>query len=97
MERVPDDQKKSEDSIVEVKLTYPRPSDGEELYEINDSLYYEILYNFMALQGESVEAFMPTDEQLEEFGLMDPAYTIFYTFEDYDFYIFVSRDRKSVV
>ena len=94
VERVPEDQMSSPDAIVEVKLTYPRPSEGDELYQINDNLYYQILYNFMALQGESVVAFMPTDEQLEEFGLATPAYTIFYTFEDYDFYIFVSEQQK---
>lgn len=98
VQRVPEAEMKNPDAIVETRLLYPFAENGER-YEINDSLYFEILYKFMALQGDSVEAFLPTDEQLEEYGLNEPAYTISYKFNDpntpedttYDFWIFVSE------
>lgn len=97
VERVPEDQMQNPDSIVEVKLVYPVPSEGDEPYTINDSLYYEILYNFMTLKGDEVVAFMPTDEELEEFGLADPPYSISYSFDSegqtVEFYLFVSAQQ----
>ena len=93
VERVPEDQMKNPDSIVEIDMTYPR-KDADTKYQINDSLYYEILYNFMMLEGDSILAFQPTDEQLEEFGLADPAYVISYTFQDYEFILFVSEQQE---
>lgn len=92
IERIPDDQKKNPDSIVEIDMTYPR-QDADTKYQVNDSLYFEILYNFMMLEGDSILAFQPTDEQLEEFGLADPAYIISYTFQDYEFILFVSEQQ----
>ena len=65
--RLKPEQQKNPDAIVEVKLTWPRPENtaNGEVYDINDDLYFQILYNFMALEGEEVVAFMPTDEELE--------------------------------
>ncbi len=96
IQRVPDEEKQNPDAITEIKMTYPLPEGGGNgvYYEANDSLYYEILYNFIALQGESVECLLPTDEELEEYGLAEPKYTIAYTFEDYQFFIFVSEQQK---
>ena len=67
--RLPDEQKKNPDAIVEVELLYPRPGDRSngEVYEVNDDQYFTILYNFMALEGEEVVAFMPTDEELAKY------------------------------
>lgn len=100
VEKVPDNELSNPDAIVEARLLYPLTENGDR-YDINDSLYFEILYKFIALQGESVEAFLPTDEQLIEYGLDEPAYTINYTFNDpttdddatYEFIIFVSKQQ----
>ena len=96
IQRVPDDQKKNPDAITEIKMTYPLPEGGGDgvYYEANDNLYFQILYNFIALEGDSVECFMPTEEELEQYGLANPAYTIAYTFEDYQFFIFASEEQK---
>lgn len=95
IQRVPDEEKQNPDAIAEIKMTYPLPEGGGDgvYYEPNDNLYYQILYNFIALEGDSVECFMPTDEELEQYGLADPAYTISYTFEDYRFFIFASEEQ----
>jgi len=97
VERVPEAEMSNPDAIVETRLLYPTPETGG-LYEINDSLYFEILYNFMAMEGDAVVAFQPTEEQLVEYGLDEPAHIINYIFDDpnteakdlYEFYIFVS-------
>lgn len=94
--RVPDDEKKNPDAITEARLTYPLPEGGGNgvYYEVNDNLYFQILYNFIALEGDSVECFMPTDDDLAKYGLAEPKYTISYTFEDYQFIIFTSEQQK---
>lgn len=100
VERVPEAEMSNPDAIVETRLLYPMPETGG-LYEINDTLYFEILYNFMALQGNAVVAFLPTEEELVQYGLDTPAYTINYTFDNpntpendtYEFYIFVSKKQ----
>jgi hypothetical protein len=101
------EEQKNPDAIVEALLLYPRPGDRSngEAYDINDDEYFTILYNFMALEGEEVVAFMPTDEELEEHGLVIteddlPTYTIRYNFDvtdettgksqAYEFTVFVS-------
>lgn len=90
--RVPESEMSNPNAIVEVNLTYPKPEtkEAQTLYTLNDSLYFEILYNFMALSGEQVLAFMPDEDQLAQFGLDEPAYTIRYVFEDYEFILFIS-------
>lgn len=93
VDRVPEEEMSNPDGIVEVNLTYPKPEtkEAQALYTLNDSLYFEILYNFMALSGDSVLAFLPDEAQLEEFGLLDPAYTVRYVFNDYEFILFISE------
>lgn len=78
-------EKSNPDALVEPKMTYPAP------YIPNTNLYYEVLYNFMALTGEETVKIGPSDADLEAYGLANPAYTISYTFGDYTFYIFVSN------
>lgn len=73
------------DAIIECKMTYPAP------YVPNTNLYYEILYNFIALTGEETVKIGVDAEVLEQYGLADPAYTIYYTFEDYNFILYVSE------
>ena len=97
--RIPEDQMVNPESIVELKLTWPRPENtaNGEVYQINDDLYFNILYNFMALEGEEVVAFLPEEEELPQYGLDDPAYSITYNFmqdgQKYEFYIFVSEQQ----
>ncbi len=99
VERVPEDQMSNPNSIVEVNLNYPISETGER-YDINDSLYYEVLYKFIAMQGETVVSFMPTDEELESYDLAEPKYTVRYTYTDpttqtaYDFFIFISKQQS---
>ncbi len=81
-------EKTNPDAIVETKMTYPAP------YVPNTNLYYEILYNFLALTGTETVKIGPSEEELEKYGLANPAYTISYTFQDIPFYIFVSEVQK---
>ncbi len=94
--RVPDEEKENPNAIVEAKLSYPYAEvDGEKIpYELNETLYFEILYKLMTLKGDSVVAFMPDDATIAEYGLAEPAYIVSYTFNsDYEFYIFISEKQ----
>ena len=93
--RTPEDEMTNSEAIVENYMTYPRPesenASTEALYEMNDDLYYQVLYNFISLQGDSVVSFMPTEEELDGYGLAEPKYIVRYLFEDYEFIILVSE------
>jgi len=82
-----DAEKSNPDAIVEPKMTYPSG------YEPNTNLYYEILYNFMALTGDKTIKIGTDNDILEQYGLLNPAYTIAYDFQDYSFYLFVSEQQ----
>jgi len=75
----------NQNALVEYKMTYPAP------YEPNTTLISQILYNFMALQGTETVKIGPSDEDLEAYGLTEPAYIISYTFQDITFYLFFSE------
>ncbi len=96
--RTPEDEMISADSIVENYMTYPMPesenASDKALYEMNTEVYYTALYNFIALQGDEVMAFMPEDEVYAQYGLEDPKYMIRYVFEDYEFIVMVSERQE---
>lgn len=96
--RTPEDEMESEDSIVENYMTYPKPesenASDTALYEMNSDLYYEALYNFIALEGDEVVAFKPEDEVYTQYGLENPKYMIRYLFEDYEFILLVSERQE---
>ncbi len=95
--RVPYEEKSDPNAIVENYMTYPKPegenTSAESRYELNDDLYYQVLYQFITLQGDSVVAFLPTDEELAQYGLETPKYVIRYMFEDYEFIVLVSEKQ----
>ncbi len=85
---VPEDEKVNPDAIVESEMIYPAA------YVPNDTLYYQVLYNMLALQGTETVQLGPTDEDLAGYGLAEPAYVVYYEFKDYEFYIFVSEKQS---
>lgn len=85
---VPDEEKSDPEAIVECEMLYPSP------YQPNDSLYFEVLYNMIALQGTETVRIGPTEEELAEYGLDEPAYTVYFQFQDYEFYIFFSEKQE---
>ena len=91
--RIPDSQKQNPNAVVEVALLYPSTEiDGKtSYYSINENLYFEVLYSLMTLEASSVVEFLPDDNARSTYGLEDPAYTVAYSFQGYDFYIFVSE------
>ncbi len=90
--RVPEYQQANPNAAVEVDLIYPnRESDGKiEYYDINDTLYFEVLASLMSLECESVVEFLPDADTASSYGLAEPEYTVAYTFGGFDFCIFVS-------
>ena len=51
------------------------------------------LYNFIAMTGTETVKIGPDEEDLKEYGLYEPAYTVTYSFGDYLFLIFVSEQQ----
>lgn len=84
---VPEAEKVNADAIVETEMVYPTG------YQPNDNLYFEVLYGLMALQGTETVKIGTTDEILDEYGLLDPAHSVYYEFQDYAFYLSFSEKQ----
>ena len=82
---------------LELKMSYPRPENNTSanLYSLNEDLYFDVLYTFINLKGENVAAFMPTDEELEAFGLADPGYVIMMSAGGGGIDIFISEKQEN--
>ncbi len=81
-------------AVVEYKLIYPRPDQTKtpgSYYTIEDSLMLEIAYSFAAFNADSVAAVNPTEAQLKEFGLDEPAYKVEFKFQDYNYGLYFSE------
>jgi len=84
---VPESEKVNPDAIVETEMIYPKG------YQPNDNLYFEVLYSLMALQGTEVVKLGTTDEILDSYGLLNAAYTMYYEFNDMEFYVMFSEKQ----
>ena len=96
VERVPE-YLTADGASLELKMVYPRPdnnsSDG--FYQLNEDLYFEVLYNFIDMTGEKVVALMPKQDDLEKYGLADPEYSIVLTSGKTEVDIFVSSRQEN--
>jgi len=72
------------DAIIEHRLTYPKP------YTPSSTTFFEVLQKFVALTGESTAKLGMTDEAMEEFGLTEPGYTIYFKYQNLEYMILVS-------
>jgi len=52
-----------------------------------------VLYSLMALQGTEVVKLGTTDEILDSYGLLNAAYTMYYEFNDMEFYVMFSEKQ----
>ncbi len=77
------------EAVVEHYMMYP---DG---YYPNSDKIFEILYSYVALAGSYVEKLGPTDEDIESYGLSDPAYTIYFEYEGAKVYLFFSELQEN--
>ena len=86
-----------QNTTLELKMVYPRPENNtsENLYALNEDLYFDVLYSFINLTGEKVVAFKPEEDDLAEYGLDNPEYTIMLTSGKAEIDIFVSAKQEN--
>lgn len=96
VERVPEYLTADGESL-ELKMLYPRPENNtsQTLYSLNDNVYFDVLYSFIDLAGDRVVSFLPTDEELEGYGLADPEYAFILTYGKSDLVVFVSARQEN--
>ena len=70
-----EEEKEAEASLGSYKMLAPAN------YTVNDSNYSVALEQLTSFQGTSTLAYDPTDEELEEYGLLEPAYSIYYEYQ----------------
>ncbi len=83
-----DESKMSDpNAIVETEMIYPKG------YTPNDNNYFQILYELMSLQGTEAVKIGLTSEILDQYGLLHPAYSVYYSFQNMEFYMNFSEKQ----
>ncbi|MBQ4096772.1 MAG: DUF4340 domain-containing protein [Clostridia bacterium] len=92
IDKVPASEMEDYASMVEVKLVYPI---SEKLkYHVNQSVYFNAIYDLVNLKGEYVVALNPSESQLESYGLKEPKYALSFEYHDEEHGIFVSAPQE---
>lgn len=82
---VDEDEKINKDALAEVIMDYPTA------YYPNSSYYYEVLYQYMNLSGDSCYKLGVTDEDLKAVGLDAPAHTVMFEYHDEKYVMYFSE------
>ncbi len=85
---VDEDEKINKDALAEVIMDYPTA------YYPNSSYYYEVIYQYMGLMGESCYKLGVTDEDLVALGLNEPAHTVTFEYHDEKYTMFFSEQNS---
>lgn len=81
---VPKEEQINPDALAECIMDYPTA------YYPNTSLYYEILYKFMAFTADECVKIDASDEDYEKYGLADPAHVIIFDYGGHSYRIYFS-------
>ncbi|MBQ7599399.1 MAG: DUF4340 domain-containing protein [Clostridia bacterium] len=83
------------DDRLALTLLYPYPDkEKREYYNLDTDTYLDAVRSMVDLTGDQTVAINPTDGTLMEFGLLSPAYTVYYTFGGNEFYVIVSAKQS---
>lgn len=84
-----EEEKEDEASMSSYKMLAPAN------YTVNDSNYSLALEVLTAFEGTSTLVYNPDESDLEEYGLLNPAYTLTYEYSDIQQYILFSEKNES--
>ncbi len=73
------------DAQAETKLMYP------EGYKGNDSLFLNVIQKFVSMSGDECVALGYDEETAAKYGVKDPYYSIYFTYKNIEYYVFVSE------
>jgi len=85
---VPTEEMADPEAIVETKMYFPQG------YKPNDNNYFEMLYAMMTLQGTETVKIGTNSEILDEYGLLTPAYSVYYVFSNVEVYLYFSEKQE---
>ncbi len=83
------DEKEKEAMNSAYKMLYPAN------YTVNSTSYAEILKTLQNFQGTHTVALAPTDEEIELYGLADPAFSLSYTYEGIEQTVMFSEKNEN--
>lgn len=83
--KVPVEEQNNPDALVENIMDYPAP------YFPNDTVYMSAIYAYMGLTGSSVAKLGATEKDIENYGLADPAHTIYFEYQGSEIMLFFSE------
>ncbi len=84
-----EEEKADEASMSSYKMLAPAN------YTVNDTNYSIALETLTAFEGNSALVYSPTEEELEEYGLLDPTYTLSYEYSGIQQYVLFSDKNES--
>lgn len=86
-----------QNQMLVLRMAYPHPENNtsENTYALNEDLYFDVMYSFVNQVGDRVVALRPTEEDLAQYGLDEPYYTIVLTSGGVEMDIFVSARQEN--
>lgn len=84
-----EEEKEAEASMSAYKMLAPAS------YTVNDSNYSLALEVLTAFEGTSTLIYDPTEEEMEQYGLLNPAYTLYYEYQDIQQMVVFSEPNES--
>lgn len=84
---VAEDKMSDPNAIVETEMVFPKG------YKPHDNNYFQMLYSMMSLQAAETVKIGTTKEILDQYGLLHPAYSVYYTFKNMEFYMNFSEKQ----
>ncbi len=77
----------AEAALTSYKMLYPAG------YTVNSGNYSVVLNAITSFQGTSTLVYDPTEEELEEYGLLEPEYMLYYTYQDMEQAVVFSKNE----
>lgn len=79
---------------IQLALVYPIPEGQETLYDLNTDTYLNAVYAMIDLTGDSAVALVSSEAALMEYGLLNPAYRVHFTYKNVNYALYLSKQQK---
>lgn len=79
---------------IQLALVYPIHESKETMYDLNTDTYLNAIYTMVDLTGSNVAALVKGEATLMEYGLLNPAYRVHFTFGGINYALYLSKQQS---